>query len=1057
MKTSRYLLYLAPMVVLPGVLYYFEQATYALWPDQQWVNESFHSTMEALGASAAVFMCVVLLQKIRVEENGKLFFVAMGFLSMGVLDGFHAIYSPGEPFVFLHSIAGLSGSIGFALIWLSSLNSYAFRKKWIPWAVGGAATLVGIWAISFPGTLPQMVNDEGFTRVAMVINVLSGALFLIATSYFLLDFFRTENLRSYLFASLALLFGVSGLIFAYSDLWDHSWWQWHFLRLLAYLLVLEFLFREYNLVQQELREVNQRFEQDATERMRAEEALQKSEERFRALSDAAHGGIIIHDQGIILECNSGLSDITGFSYRELIGSNGLNLIAPDSLDTVLANIKRGYDKSYEVQGVRKDGSLYPLAIKGKNTTYKNRDVRVIEFFDITEQKEAKNQLDKQRNLFERVLESIPTPVFYKDKELKFMGCNQAFLDYIGMDRDQIIGKNSHDLESSYLADMYDEADKELFKEGEKQVYETQIKFADGSYHDVMYYKSVFHYSPNEIGGLIGVILDISERKQAEVEYARLQKELQQAHKMDAVGQLTGGIAHDFNNILGIIIGNLDLLKGTITGDEKVHDRVATIRKSAQRAADLTKQLLSFSRKESSLLTIANINQTIKTMDSLIGRTITPEVTLELKLADGLWLVEVDTGGLENALLNLILNARDAMPNGGLLEIKSCNCTLDADYCEQNPGVTPGEYVQLIVSDSGEGISIQQQERIFEPFFTTKLQGKGTGLGLSMVFGFINSSKGHVSVSSELDIGTTFRLYFPRAKGKSESLTESVANSERLLRGNETILAVDDEEELLELAEDSLHSLGYRVLTARNGKQALDQLAENSDIALLFSDVVMPGGISGYDLAEQATATRPDLKVLLTSGYTGKATAHNNQMRFDANLLSKPYTQSELGQQLRLLLGESKLPTQSVAPFLQWSERFSTGIEPIDEDHQKLLGLLSRCKQVEEGQHGGANIKSILAELLAYTHTHFLREEAVMEVCNYPGLTSHRQVHRLLTRQVKKELSNFEKGKLDVLELLTFMSNWLVDHIQGMDHAIAPYCEGKAELIKATLEQMEPPS
>jgi len=482
MKSSRYLLYLTPMVLFIGALYYSEQTTHLLWFNKQWANESFHSTIEAMGASAAIFVGVFLLQKTRIEGNGKLFFVAIGFLSMGLLDGFHAISLPGQGFVFLHSIAALAGSIGLALVWFPNLGDRAFRKRWIPWAVGTVSIVGGIWALSFPETLPQMVHNGAFTRFSLEINRLSGMLFLIATLHFLLDFRQSEETRNYLLASLALLFGISGLFFANSALWDYSWWQWHFLRLLAYFLALGFLFREFHFVQQELKESNKQLKLDLAKRISGKKALKESEERFKALSDAAHGGVAIHSRGTILECNTGLSDITGFSYEELTDSDGLRLIAPDSLDTVLANIKRGYEKVYEVEGVRKDGSIYPLAIKGKSITYKGHEARVTEFLDIT------------------------------------------------------------------------------------------------------------------------------ERKKAENDQARLQMELQRAQKMDAIGQLTGGIAHDFNNILGIVIGNLELLTPSVAGDEKAMKRITSAGKAAQRAADLTKQLLSFSRKQEDNTKTTPINQ-----------------------------------------------------------------------------------------------------------------------------------------------------------------------------------------------------------------------------------------------------------------------------------------------------------------------------------------------------------------------------------------------------------------------------------------------------------------
>ena len=409
-------------------------------------------------------------------------------------------------------------------------------------------------------------------------------------------------------------------------------------------------------------------------------------------------------------------------------------------------------------------------------------------------------------------------------------------------------------------------------------------------------------SKDEIGQLAEAFNYMATTISEEIEGRRLAEDAQRrSQKMDAIGQLTGGIAHDFNNILAIILGNIEILKSKIPDDDKLLERIETINKAGLRAADLTKQLLSFSRSQAAQLTVTNINQAIGEMDSLIARSLTPEVEVEYHFADKLWLTEIDSGDFKDTLLNLCINAHDAMAGHGHLIIETRNTTLEAEYCVQNTDSTPGQYVELSVSDNGEGISAELQERIFEPFFTTKDQGKGTGLGLAMVYGFIKRSGGCIKVYSDPGIGTTFRLYLPRAHGEEPLNEQNDEAAEILPRGQETILAVDDEAMLLELTRESLETLGYRVLIASGGKQALQRLDEEPNIDLLFSDVVMPGGINGYELAEQATASRPNLKVLLTSGYTEKVMHRNGYARFNDNLLSKPYRQSDLAHQVRLIL------------------------------------------------------------------------------------------------------------------------------------------------------------
>ncbi len=395
---------------------------------------------------------------------------------------------------------------------------------------------------------------------------------------------------------------------------------------------------------------------------------------------------------------------------------------------------------------------------------------------------------------------------------------------------------------------------------------------------------------------ISMSTDITERKQTE-------EALRRTQKMEAIGELTGGIAHDFNNILGVVLGHLSLLERQLGADEKIAKRLSTINKATQRAIDLTKQLLGFSRKQAEKKVVTDINTEIGNMESLITRSVTPQVEIIHELADDLWKTEIDPGDFQDTLLNLILNARDAMDNRGRVLLKTANVTLGDLFCASNPGAVIGDYVQLEVSDCGQGIDAELLDRIFEPFFTTKPQGAGTGLGLSMVFGFVQRSEGYIKVKSQKGEGTTFLLYLPRSVEAEEPVSiRPVDKNSPLQRGTETLLVFDDESGLLELATESLQEQGYRVLTASDGRQALEILEQEPDISLLFSDIVMPGGINGYELAEKAAESYPDLKILFTSGYTEKAVTEKDQHRFDAALLRKPYSQDEMVRCVRDALG-----------------------------------------------------------------------------------------------------------------------------------------------------------
>jgi len=399
---------------------------------------------------------------------------------------------------------------------------------------------------------------------------------------------------------------------------------------------------------------------------------------------------------------------------------------------------------------------------------------------------------------------------------------------------------------------------------------------------------------------IGVVHDITNSKHTE-------EALRRSQKMDAVGQLTGGIAHDFNNIMGIILGNIELLELLNISEIKILNRLEPIKISAQRAAKLTKQLLAFSRRKAQQLTVTSVNNQLVGMKSLIEYSITPEIEVAYQLYEKLWLTKIDPGDFQDTVLNIIINARDAMNRSGHLLIETNNCHLDEKYCSRNPDAVEGDYVEIVISDDGRGISEEHLQRIFEPFYTTKAEGSGTGLGLAMVFGFVERSKGHIKVYSEISVGTAFKIYLPRVYRETEGERNAEKPSADYIQsGTETILVVDDEAGLRELARDSLQMLGYTVLTASEAQHAIKVLQENPGIALMFSDVVMPGGMSGYELADFAEKQYPNLKILLTSGYTKKVETKNidNQSarnKFDNDLLSKPYTRNDLANKIREML------------------------------------------------------------------------------------------------------------------------------------------------------------
>ena len=409
---------------------------------------------------------------------------------------------------------------------------------------------------------------------------------------------------------------------------------------------------------------------------------------------------------------------------------------------------------------------------------------------------------------------------------------------------------------------------------------------------------------------------VKERtRQLEAEQeARLKAEalLRQAHKMEAVGQLTGGIAHDFNNLLTIVLGGLEMIERQLKlmPPSSPASRIARAREmavqGAQRAAALTNHLLAFSRQQPLAPKPIDPNKLVIGMSEFLRRSLGEAVALETALAAGLWRINADPQQLENALLNLALNARDAMKSGGKVTIETATCYLDESYVSSlTEPVPPGQYVMIAVTDDGIGMDKPTIERACEPFFTTKETGKGTGLGLSQVYGFVRQSSGNVKIYSELGEGTTVKIYLPRYLGADEHEDQGDAKREIPgATGGETILVVEDDEALRAYTFEVLTDFGYRVFGAPTAAAALQILDREEDIDLLFTDVVIAGGMNGRQLAEQAMKRRPDLKVLFTTGYTRNAIVHHGRLDADVVLIGKPYSPSDLGAKIRSLLDRS---------------------------------------------------------------------------------------------------------------------------------------------------------
>ena len=380
----------------------------------------------------------------------------------------------------------------------------------------------------------------------------------------------------------------------------------------------------------------------------------------------------------------------------------------------------------------------------------------------------------------------------------------------------------------------------------------------------------------------------------------LQSRLAHAQKMEAVGHLTGGIAHDFNNLLAVMVGNAEVLEHEVSGNEDAEVLIDGIISAVMRGSALTNRLLAFSRQQSLNPVAADVSKLVDGLEDMLRRTLGEIIDLRVVQADDLWLATTDPHQLENALLNLAINARDAMPGGGMLTVEAINVTLDATYAAQQEEVTPGDYIEVAVSDTGTGMTAEVLEKVFDPFFTTKDVGKGSGLGLSMVYGYAKQSSGHVTVYSEIGQGTTVKLYLPRSMESADSQSDKIEEPNPL-RGSERILVVEDDPGVREVSVGILQGHGYDVVEAEDGAQAINCLETHSTFDMLFTDVVLPGGMNGVEIAEHAVVIQPGIKVLFTTGYAENAVAHRGKLESGATLVNKPYRRAELLDKVRAML------------------------------------------------------------------------------------------------------------------------------------------------------------
>ena len=637
---------------------------------------------------------------------------------------------------------------------------------------------------------------------------------------------------------------------------------------------------------------------DVTERVRIETALRLSQERFdyvtRATEDALWDRNIVDNT---IWWNEGLERLVGGKVepstewgRERIHPDDRAQVAP-RMDEVING--DGQQWSCEYRFLRHDGSYVFVYERG----FVVRDaagnaVRIVgAITDLSDRKRREDILREQATLLDRAKDAIM--VRGLDHRIRYW--NQAAEAIYGIPRKQAIGKPVEDIVIYDDPTEFAAADAEVFEKGEWSGRFQQTR-ADGKTITVDGHWTLLRDEGGHPVGVLKIHTNVTER-------VELEGRLAQSQKLEAIGQLTGGIAHDFNNLLTVIVGNADTLAEELPDRTDVLPLVDMIRTAGERGAELTQHLLAFARRQALEPRTVRPDELVDGMRNLLRRTLGENIELAVEHAADVARVSVDPAQFESALLNLCINARDAMPGGGKLMIETDNVILDENYTERRADVVPGDYVRISISDTGTGMSAEDVARAFEPFFTTKARGQGTGLGLSMVYGFVKQSGGHVAIYSELGHGTVITLYLRQAKDHIEPVT--VVEPADIAGRGERILLVEDDDLVRAHAVQLLTGLGYGVVAATNGPEALALLREDIPCDLLFTDVIMPGGLTGPKLAEAAHVLRPGLPVLYTSGYTENAIIHHGRVDPGINLLHKPYRKPELAAKLRAVLDEKR--------------------------------------------------------------------------------------------------------------------------------------------------------
>ena len=859
-----------------------------------------------------IITAVLLLSQFTILRSRGLLLLASGYLFTAAAAIVHALTFPG-----LFTPTGLFGAGPQTTVWLYMIWHGGFplfvlgyglskardggpKVKWptsTAILASIAAVVLAITAFTWLATaahdlLPTLLSQGRYTPT--MIGVVSAVWSLSLAALFVLWYRRPHSVIDiWLMVVLcAWLFDIALSAIVNVERFDLGFYAGRIYGLFAASFVLAVLLIDNVALQAQMSRLVRSMRREAAF---TRDQYKVRERLFSAVVESSNDAIITQAlDGTITGWNRAAERLFGYAADAAVGEH-ISLIVPphrrDETDTILERVRRGeLIDNFETVRVHEDGRNVDVSVSISPLHSAAGDIIGVSKIahDITESKRTQTALTRESEERQRIFETSQDLILVTDSFGHFVQVSPSVENILGYRPEEMIGHSAVDF--IHPDDL--ESTRQEMRSARRglQVRNFEARYPHKDGHIVMLNWLGSWSEPVRRHFFIG--RDLTDKHAAEAQ-------MRQAQKMDAIGQLTGGVAHDFNNILTVITGTIGILAEAVTDHPELVSIAKLIDDAAERGAQLTKHLLAFARKQPLQPVEIDVNSLILEAGKLLHPTLGEQIEISPKLAHDTWPAMVDPSQLTTAVLNLALNARDAMPRGGKLTLESGNIRLDEDYARINTDVAPGDYVMVAVSDTGTGIPADLLEKVFDPFFTTKEVGKGTGLGLSMVFGFVKQSGGHIKIYSEEGHGTTVKLYLPRSTGQGHAATAPLVT--QVVGGDETILVVEDDTLVRKYVMAQVASLGYETLEAANAAEALKIIENGAEVDLLFTDVIMPGAMNGRQLVDEALRRRPLLKILFTSGYTENAILHHGRLDEGVLLLAKPYRKPELARMIRVAL------------------------------------------------------------------------------------------------------------------------------------------------------------